>query len=76
METIRSIRRWMFDFDYLTLNVSDRVLETKPVELDRPIDLSPMGVKSTIKGNYTFNEVFEHIFINGLGVRGNKLENK
>jgi hypothetical protein len=25
--TIRNIRRWMFDFDYLTLNVGDRVLD-------------------------------------------------
>jgi hypothetical protein len=27
METIRNIRRWMFDFDYLTLNVGDSVLD-------------------------------------------------
>ena len=27
METIRNIRRWMFDFDYLTLNVGDRALD-------------------------------------------------
>jgi hypothetical protein len=44
-------------------------MKTKPVELDRPNDLSPTGVRSTIKGNYTFEEVFEHIFYNGLGVR-------
>ena len=27
-----------------------------------PGDLAPKGVKSTIKGNYSFNEVFENIF--------------
>ena len=51
-------------------------MKTKSIVMNRPNDLTPMGVKSTIKGNYTFNEVFEHIFINGLGVRRNKLENK
>jgi hypothetical protein len=51
-------------------------MKTKPVELDRPGDLTPMGVKSTIKGDYTFEEVFEHIFFTGLGVRRNKLKNK
>lgn len=25
-------------------------------------DLTPKGVRSTIKGNYEFNETFEHIF--------------
>jgi hypothetical protein len=32
----------------------------KPIQ--RPGDLSPLGVRSTIKGNYSFNETFEHIF--------------
>lgn len=32
----------------------------KPIE--RPGDLAPKGVKSTIKGEYGFNETFEHIF--------------
>jgi len=31
-------------------------------EIKRPGDLAPKGVKSTIKGNYGFNEVMEHIF--------------
>jgi hypothetical protein len=31
-------------------------------EIKRPGDLAPRGVKSTIKKNYGFNEVFEHIF--------------
>jgi hypothetical protein len=31
-------------------------------QIQRPGDLAPRGVKSTIKGNYSFNEVFENIF--------------
>jgi hypothetical protein len=31
-------------------------------EIKRPGDLTPKGVKSTIRGNYGFNEVMEHIF--------------
>lgn len=31
-------------------------------EIKRTGDLAPRGVKSTIRGNYGFNEVFEHIF--------------
>ena len=31
-------------------------------EIKRPGDLAPRGVKSTIKGTYSFNEVFDHIF--------------
>ena len=34
----------------------------KKKEIERPGDLAPLGVKSTIQGNYTYNEVFEHIF--------------
>ena len=34
----------------------------KKKKIERPGDLAPLGVKSTIKGNYTYNEVFEHIF--------------
>jgi hypothetical protein len=34
-------------------------------EIKRPGDLTPKGVKSTIKGNYGFNEVMEHIFNEG-----------
>jgi len=31
-------------------------------QIQRPGDLAPQGVRSTIKGNYGFNEVFEHIY--------------
>ena len=31
-------------------------------EIKRPGDLAPRGVKSTVRGTYGFNEVFEHIF--------------
>lgn len=31
-------------------------------QIKRPHDLAPKGVSSTIKGNYSFNETFEHIF--------------
>ena len=31
-------------------------------EIKRPLDLAPKGVKNTIKGNYSFNETFQHIF--------------
>ena len=31
-------------------------------EIKRPGDLAPRGVKSTIRGTYGFNEVFEHIY--------------
>lgn len=34
----------------------------RPKVLVRPEDLAPRGVKSTIKGKYDFNEVFEHIY--------------
>jgi hypothetical protein len=34
----------------------------KAREIQRPGDLAPRGVKSTIRGTYGFNEVFEHIF--------------
>lgn len=34
----------------------------KAREIKRPEDLTPRGVKSTIRGTYEFNEVFEHIF--------------
>lgn len=35
-------------------------MNKKPIQ--RPGDLAPKGVKSTIKGEYGFNETFEHIF--------------
>jgi uncharacterized protein (DUF302 family) len=31
-------------------------------QIKRPHDLAPKGVKYTIKGNYSFNETFQHIF--------------
>ena len=31
-------------------------------EIQRPDDLAPLVVMSTIKGDYGFNETFEHIF--------------
>jgi hypothetical protein len=31
--------------------------------IQRPGDLAPLGVRSTIKGNYSFNETFEHMLI-------------
>lgn len=31
-------------------------------KIKRPGDLAPLGVRSTIKGNYKFDEVFKHIF--------------
>ena len=31
-------------------------------EIQRPDDLAPLGIRSTIKGDYGFNETFEHIF--------------
>jgi len=31
-------------------------------EIKRTGDLAPRGVKSTIKGNYSFNEVFQLIY--------------
>ena len=34
----------------------------KTREIQRTGDLAPTGVKSTIKGTYGFNEVFDHIF--------------
>lgn len=30
--------------------------------ISRVDDLKPLGVKYTIKGNYGFNETFEHIY--------------
>ena len=54
-------------------------IKTKPVE---PVesgltgDLLPKGIKSTIKGDYSFNESFEHIFFNGLNIRKKNGKNK
>jgi len=31
-------------------------------QIKTPGDLAPRGVKSTIRGTYEFNEVFEHIY--------------
>jgi len=31
-------------------------------KIKRPNDLMPKGISHTIKGNYTFNETFQHIF--------------
>ena len=31
-------------------------------EIQRPKDLAPLGVKSTIKGEYEINEVMKHIY--------------
>jgi hypothetical protein len=39
----------------------EEIMEKKK-EIERPNDLAPRGIKYTVKGNYTFNEVFEHIF--------------
>ena len=30
--------------------------------IKREGDLKPMGVKYTVRGNYSFNETFEHMF--------------
>lgn len=30
--------------------------------IKREDDLKPMGVKYTVRGNYSFNETFEHMF--------------
>jgi hypothetical protein len=32
-------------------------------QIKRPGDLAPQGVRSTIRGTFGFNEVFQHIFI-------------
>ena len=31
-------------------------------QIKRPLDLAPKGVRSTLKGDYSFNETFHHIF--------------
>jgi hypothetical protein len=31
-------------------------------EIKRPHDLAPKGVSHTVKGDYSFNETFQHIF--------------
>jgi hypothetical protein len=31
-------------------------------QIKRPLDLAPKGVRSTLKGDYSFNETFNHIF--------------
>ena len=38
-------------------------------KIERPGDLAPLGVRSTVKGDYEFNDVFEHIFKERLGVK-------
>jgi hypothetical protein len=44
----------------------------KKNNVSRPGDLAPKGIKSTIKSEYSFNETFEHIFYNGIGINKNK----
>jgi hypothetical protein len=34
----------------------------KKKQIQRTGDLAPLGIRSTIKGDYTFNETFEQIF--------------
>jgi hypothetical protein len=51
-------------------------MKTKAVKIERPDDLAPTGVRSTIKGDYTFEEVFAHIFFTGLGIRERKIIKK
>ena len=43
-----------------TVNVNQ--MDNKKDKIQRPGDLAPKGVRSTIKSNYTFNETFDHIF--------------
>ena len=46
---------------YCTYNLeTEKIMKKKPIQ--RPGDLAPKGVKSTVKGEYGFNETFEHIF--------------
>jgi hypothetical protein len=37
-------------------------MKTNNKNIQRPGDLAPLGVRTTIKGEYGFNETFEHIF--------------
>jgi hypothetical protein len=41
----------------------------KQKTIDRPGDLAPTGIRSTIKGTDSFNDAFEHIYYEGLGVK-------
>jgi hypothetical protein len=49
-----------------------RSKEQKTNLILRPGDLAPRGTKYTIKGDYSFNEAFEHIYYNGIGVKQRK----
>jgi hypothetical protein len=45
----------------MVINIIQKVLG-KSKGIYREGDLQPKGVKYTIKGDYSFNETFEHIF--------------
>jgi len=44
----------------------------KNQKIKRSGDLIALGVKSTVKGNYSFNQTFEHIYAE----LGNKKDNE
>jgi hypothetical protein len=46
------------------MKLEKQMKKKKPIQ--RPGDLAPLGVRSTIKGNYGFNEVFEYILKESL----------
>lgn len=40
-----------------------KIMNKKPKKpIQRPGDLAPLGIRSTVKGDYGFNETFQHIF--------------
>jgi hypothetical protein len=46
----------------MNINIFKIVFSPKNKQIQRSGDLNPLGVKHTIRGNYTFNETFEHIY--------------
>jgi len=43
------------------MNIFRNLFQPKLNRIERNGDLKPLGVKYTIRGNYSFNETFEHI---------------
>ena len=46
----------------MVTNIIRKVFNINSEKINRDGDLKPKGVKYTIRGDYDFNETFEHIF--------------
>ena len=57
MKNQNQFNSWFFQLKQLTNN---QLVMKKTIK--RPGDLAPLGVRSTVKSNCSFNETYAHIF--------------